>query len=74
MKSSLRPRSRPLSKKEKEKLEIQKEMKRLRQKTAMAHGLDEYGRGKAMAQGRLKTKSKAKMSGGASFFDLLPKE
>lgn len=72
MKSSLRPRARPLSKKEKEKQEIDADMKRLRQKNAMTAGLDEYGRGKAAAQGRLNNEPAEKS--GPSLFDLLGDE
>lgn len=72
MKSSLRPRARPLSKKEQERQEIDADMKRLRQKNAMTAGLDEYGRGKAAAQGRLNSKPAEKS--GPSLFDLLGDE
>ena len=53
MKSSLRPKARPLSKKEKERKERDAMIKGMRQKAGMMHGLDEYGRGKAASQGRL---------------------
>jgi hypothetical protein len=69
--TSLRPKARPLSEKEKERKKIDADMKRLRQKTAMAHGLDDYGRGKAASQGRLKDKP-AKES--ESFLFTLPEE
>lgn len=72
MKSSMRPKARPLSKKEQEKKEIDADMKRLKQKNAMTAGLDEYGRGKAAAQGRLNSKPAEKS--GPSLFDLLGDE
>ena len=70
--TSLRPKARPLSEKEKERKKIDSDMRRLRQKTAMTHGLDEYGRGKAASQGRLKDKSAEKSE--PSLFDLLGDE
>jgi hypothetical protein len=69
--TSLRPKARPLSKKEKERKEIDADMKRLRQKSAMRAGLDDYGRGKAASQGRLKNKSAEKSE---SFLFTLPEE
>ena len=69
--TSLRPRARPLSEKEKERKEIDADMKRLRQKSAMRAGLDDYGRGKAASQGRLKNKSAEKSE---SFLFTLPEE
>jgi len=70
-KTSLRPKARPLSEKEKERKKIDSDMRRLRQKTAMAHGLDDYGRGKAASQGKLKDKSAEKSE---SFLFTLPEE
>ena len=69
--TSLRPKARPLSEKEKERKKIDADMKRLRQKTAMTHGLDEYGRGKAVSEGKLKDKPAEKSE---SFLFTLPEE
>jgi hypothetical protein len=70
--TSLRPKARPLSKKEKERKERDAMIKGIRQKAAMTAGLDDYGRGKAASQGRLKNKSAEKS--GPSLFDLLREE
>jgi len=71
-KTSLRPRARPLSKKEQERKERDAMIKGIRQKAGMMHGLGEYGRGKAASQGRLKDKSAEKSE--PSLFDLLREE
>ena len=70
-KTSLRPKARPLSKKEQERKERDAMMKGLRQKTAMRHGLDDYGRGKAVSEGKLKDKPAEKSE---SFLFTLPEE
>jgi hypothetical protein len=70
-KTSLRPKARPLSEKEKERKKIDADMKRLRQKTAMTYGLDDYGKGKAVSEGKLRDKPAEKSE---SFLFTLPEE